>query len=280
MVGVPAFCAGVGAGRWDGGVRSSSAPRRTGRACARRTALRCRAESEQNPEGVEQKPAASLQKEEIERRFRQVEAEMEEKKRKEAEEKESERTLGGRVKSFLGTEEAADIKTFTFAFAAALAFRTFIMEPRFIPSLSMFPTFDVGDQLLVEKVTKFFRGFHAGDIVVFDPPEALIIRGYRKKDAFIKRIVAEQGDIVEIRNGDLIVNGKVRKESYINERPNYEWGPQKVPDGMVMVLGDNRNQSYDSHLWGFLPLKNIIGRGAIKYWPLGEVRSLIYSDKS
>lgn len=62
----------------------------------------------------------------------------------------------------------------------------------------MYPTFAVGDQLLVEKVSKLTRGFHAGDIVVFEPPEALILKGYKKGDAFIKRVVAEDGDIVEV----------------------------------------------------------------------------------
>lgn len=62
----------------------------------------------------------------------------------------------------------------------------------------MFPTFDVGDQLLVEKVSKYFRGYRAGDIVVFDPPEALILKGYKRSDAFIKRVVAQEGDLVEV----------------------------------------------------------------------------------
>lgn len=81
-----------------------------------------------------------------------------------------------------------------------------------------------------------------------------------------------------MKDGDLIVNGKVRTENYINEKAAYNWGPQVVPEGMVMVLGDNRNQSYDSHMWGFLPKRNIIGRGAVKYWPLNEFGSLIQSN--
>lgn len=82
----------------------------------------------------------------------------------------------------------------------------------------------------------------------------------------------------QIRDGQLIVNGEARVEPFINETPRYVWGPQVVPDGMVMVLGDNRNQSYDSHLWGFLPRSNIIGRGALKYWPPNEFRSLLSSN--
>ncbi len=114
-------------------------------------------------------------------------------------------------------DEYDDLRTFSIAFAVALAIRTVVIEPRFIPSLSMYPTFDVGDQLLVEKVSKFVRTYEAGDIVVFEPPPALRERGYSKRDAFIKRIVAREGDVVCIRNGVVEVNGVPKKEAYVNE---------------------------------------------------------------
>lgn len=163
-----------------------------------------------------------------------------------------------------------DLRTFSIAFAIALLVRSVVVEPRFIPSLSMYPTFDVGDQLLVEKVTKFVRSYEAGDIVVFQPPPALAARGYSKRDAFIKRIVAREGDVVRIRAGVVEVNGVAQREDFINERPAYDWGPDTVPPGTVMVLGDNRNNSYDSHIWGFLPRNNIIGRAIFRYWPLAR----------
>ncbi|KAJ8905872.1 hypothetical protein NDN08_002376 [Rhodosorus marinus] len=238
----------------------------------RRGMVRCRA----SPKNEFEETARKELNEDLEKRFREAEEEMS--KKKEGEEKPKDQSIEGMMMKFAGSQEAQDVKAFATAFAIALAFRTFVIEPRFIPSLSMFPTFAVGDQLLVEKVTKYFRGFHSGDIVVFDPPEALILKGYKKGDAFIKRVVGEEGDEVEVKGGILYVNGKPRKEDFIAEKPTYEWGPKIVPDGMVMVLGDNRNQSYDSHLWGFLPKKNIIGRGALKYWPPGEFRSLIYSE--
>lgn len=166
-----------------------------------------------------------------------------------------------------------DLRTFTLAFAIALLIRGFVVEPRYIPSLSMFPTFEIGDQFLVDKVSKYVHEPETGDIVVFEPPQALRDRGYKKKDAFIKRLIARGGDTVKITQGKLFVNGEAREEPFVNEDPNYEWGPGEVPQGFVMVLGDNRNNSYDSHVWGFLPEKNIIGKALVRYWPPSRIGS-------
>lgn len=86
-------------------------------------------------------------------------------------------------------------------------------------------------------------------------------------EALIKRVVAVAGDTVEIKNNHLYVNDVLQDETYINELPDYSLPPTKVPMGMVLVLGDNRNHSFDSHIWGFLPDRNIIGRAVVKYWP-------------
>jgi signal peptidase I len=171
--------------------------------------------------------------------------------------------------------EVDDVRTFIISFAIALLFRTFVVEPRFIPSESMLPTFEIGDQLLVEKVSKLARPFAAGDVVVFVPPPALIQRGYSTKDAFIKRVVAAEGDTVRITDGHVELNGVKQAEAYIADTAHYEWGPANIPPGYVMVLGDNRNNSYDSHIWGFLPTSNIIGRSFARYWPLSRLGSTI-----
>mmetsp|Transcript_3475 Transcript_3475/g.6524 ORF Transcript_3475/g.6524 Transcript_3475/m.6524 type:complete len:281 (-) Transcript_3475:1533-2375(-) len=175
------------------------------------------------------------------------------------------------VERFMKDPKWDDFRTFTASFAVALFVRFFVMEPRFIPSTSMFPTFDIGDQLLVEKVSNLVKAPEVGDVVVFKAPDALVERGFTPSDVFIKRVVGAEGDKVFIKDGEVFVNGIRQDETFTAERPNYEWGPATVPSGSVMVLGDNRNNSFDSHLWGFLPRRNIIGKAVLRYWPLTRV---------
>jgi len=167
-------------------------------------------------------------------------------------------------------EVKEDIKTFFSSLTIALAIRGFLVEPRFIPSLSMYPTFDVGDQLTVDKISRKWRDFERRDVVVFNPPQAFndVVGGDRSGEALIKRIVALEGDTVEVKNGGtLYINGEAQEEPFTNEKAAYRYGPVTVPKGCVFVLGDNRNQSLDGHIWGFLPKENIIGRATLKFWP-------------
>jgi len=144
------------------------------------------------------------------------------------------------------------------------------VEPRFIPSLSMYPSFDVGDQLTVDKISRNWRDFQRRDVVVFNPPpEFARLAGMEKaNEALIKRIVALPGDTVEMKEGGrLFINDQEQDEPFTNEKAAYTLPKFRVPLGNVLVLGDNRNQSMDGHLWGFLPIENIIGRATCKFWP-------------
>eukprot|EP00930_Biecheleria_cincta_P040163 TRINITY_DN27542_c0_g1_i1.p1 TRINITY_DN27542_c0_g1~~TRINITY_DN27542_c0_g1_i1.p1 ORF type:complete len:341 (+),score=53.93 TRINITY_DN27542_c0_g1_i1:109-1131(+) len=173
-----------------------------------------------------------------------------------------------------------DVKRFFTSLTVALAIRFTLVEPRFIPSLSMYPNFDVGDQLTVDKISKNWRDYQRKDVVVFNPPPAFYqyTGSDRAGEALIKRIVALAGDTVEIKKGGtLFVNGEAQEEPFTNEAAAYKFGPVKVPEGCVLVLGDNRNQSLDGHIWGFLPVENIIGRATFKFWPPWHVGTVPFA---
>lgn len=157
------------------------------------------------------------------------------------------------------------------ALCLALLIRTFVAEPRYIPSDSMLPTLEKGDRLVVEKISDRFHPPTTGDIIVFEPPEKLQVLGYAKDQAFIKRVIGEPGQIVAIANHQVYLNGEPLKENYIAEAPAYQLGAMQVPEGEFFVMGDNRNDSNDSHVWGFLPRKNIIGRARFRFWPLNRI---------
>ena len=221
----------------------------------------------------------------------------------------------GWLAAITGDEELAeDLRVYGKTLVVCLAIRFLIVEPRFIPSLSMYPGLDVGDQLAVEKVTKLARPrdapYRRNEVVVFNPPQSFkdIVNSRARNEALIKRVVAGRvhakfrappaifmilapgprrntqvavaGDSVEVKGGKLYVNGRAQDEAFINEQPAYALDRMVVPAGHVFVLGDNRNQSLDGHVWGFLPTKNVIGRAVFKYWPPGRVGPVPFPEGS
>ncbi|HEY9875256.1 MAG TPA: signal peptidase I [Candidatus Obscuribacterales bacterium] len=162
----------------------------------------------------------------------------------------------------------------TIGLSAVLAFgiRSFVAEARYIPSGSMLPTLQINDRLIIDKLSYRFKSPVRGDIVVFAPTEALEKQNFH--DAFIKRVIGTPGDKVEVKGGRVYVKDQPLKEKYIEEEPNYNWGPVTVPPDSYLVLGDNRNNSYDSHYWGFVPREKIIGRAIVRFWPMNRVGEL------
>ena len=133
--------------------------------------------------------------------------------------------------------------------------------------LDFLPFFDSGD----DPSRYIFRAPRRGDVVVFRFPND------PTRD-FIKRIIAEPGETVEIRDGLVFIDGKVIEEPYITKRPHYSYGPEMVPLKHYFVLGDNRNNSYDSHVWGMLSEDNIIGQAWLSYWPFSSFGLLSNPD--
>ena len=153
----------------------------------------------------------------------------------------------------------------------AFVIRGVIAEPRYIPSDSMLPTLHQGDRLVIEKVSYHFKPPVKGDIVVFEPPDQLQEIGYLKDQAFIKRVVGVAGDTVEVKDGQVYLNGQPLAEEYIQESPNYQLESVQVPPDDLFVMGDNRNNSNDSHVWGFLPVENVIGKAVLRFFPFDRV---------
>lgn len=142
---------------------------------------------------------------------------------------------------------------------------TFVGEARSVPTPSMVPTIMMGDRLWTDKLTLHWRPIRRGDIVVFTPPPEV-----KTDSPYVKRVIGLPGEKVEVKKGAVYINGQPLDEPYIKEKPLYVWGPQTVPADSYLVLGDNRNNSNDSHYWGFLSRKAIISRGVFRFWPLNR----------
>lgn len=165
----------------------------------------------------------------------------------------------------------------------ALLLRWQVLEPRWIPSGSMLPTLQLQDRILVEKLRpRFDRATHQAlplnSIVVFGVPPQLVAAGYDPDAALIKRVVGLPGDRLEVRDGQLLRNSNVVNEPWLDEPIDYTMAPVTVPEGTLWVMGDNRNASLDSHLWGSLPENLVIGTAVWRYWPLTRFGPIRFSQ--
>lgn len=153
----------------------------------------------------------------------------------------------------------------TLALAIVLYFLIdFVVARVRVENISMLPTLQPGEFVLVNKMAYKLGEFQRGDIVVFH---------YSEQEDYIKRVIGIPGDIIEIDTGQVRVNGQILDEPYISAAPQY-LGAWEVPEDSLFVLGDNRNQSSDSHRWGFVSEQSVVGEALVVYWPLSEVKLL------
>ena len=161
------------------------------------------------------------------------------------------------------------IETILLALVLFLAINALSARVR-VENVSMQPTLKPGEFLLVNRVAYKLGDPSIGDIIVFHAPGA-------NDTDYIKRVIGLPGDQVRISDGIVYVNNQPLYEPYIAEAPRYS-GTWDVPLGEYFVLGDNRNNSSDSHMWGFVPREDIVGRALFIYWPLSEITILRSHD--
>ena len=152
----------------------------------------------------------------------------------------------------------------------ALLIRWFVIGVFVIPSHSMDNTLMAGDHIVVSKLKMAIGSVNRGDVVVFNLPDSL--RGTAPDEPFIKRVIAVEGDSVQLTRLGITVNGRLFPDPPLSaatspvEDGHIEY---RVPGGHVFVMGDNRSNSWDSRYWGFLPIEEIIGAPLFVYWSSG-----------
>ena len=155
------------------------------------------------------------------------------------------------------------LQTLLVALILALAIRAFVVESFLVDGVSMEPTLHDGERLLVDKLSYRWHPPRRFDIVVFRYPQD------PSRD-FIKRVIALPGETVEIQEGKVYVDGRLLDEPYLESRGQDFYPPTTVPPGHVFVLGDNRPHSDDSRSGWTVPIREIIGRAVLVYWPPAE----------
>lgn len=173
------------------------------------------------------------------------------------------------------------------AVLVALAIQAWVVKPYSIPSGSMRDTLRPGDRVLVNRFVYHLREPQRGDVVVFHYPRDPSV-------VFIKRIVGAPGDVLDVRDGRLYVNGRSVHEPFVHRTGGQTdptiaeptlpgstlhdpWSlsiPYTVPAGRYFVMGDNRTDSDDSRDWGTVPRSAIVGEGLLTYWPLSRLHAL------
>ncbi len=167
------------------------------------------------------------------------------------------------------SEYRENVEAFAIAVVTILFILIFVAQSFLVKGTSMDPTLQDGERLIVNKFTYKFKTPKTGEVIVFKYP------GDPTKK-FIKRVIGEPGDSVSIQDSKVYVNGRALEEPYILEKMDSDYDYVTVPEGTIFVLGDNRNGSRDSRYTdvGFVPLKNVVGRANLIFWPINKIKIL------
>ncbi len=159
------------------------------------------------------------------------------------------------------------VKTIASAAVYAVLIVTFGFQVARVEGMSMAPTLEDQDRLIVNKLIYRISSPRKGDIVMLYYP-------VNPDKSFVKRVIAEEGDLVRIVDGRVFVNDVPVNDDYVPKefRSHDDWGPQMIQDGYYFVMGDHRNNSSDSRHWGLVPKRYIIGKVQVRWWPLPEAR--------
>ncbi len=157
------------------------------------------------------------------------------------------------------------------ALVLAFVLRTFVVDSRIVPTASMYPTVEVNDRILVNRFIYRFTDIERGDIIVF---KAEAETG--QKEDLLKRVIALPGETVKIVNQAVYIDGEPLEEPYLVDYPGYDFAEVTVPEGKLFVLGDNRNNSNDSHHWSypFIDITDVKGKAFLVYWPFEHFKLL------
>ncbi len=156
-----------------------------------------------------------------------------------------------------------------FAIGAAIIIVVFFYQPVKVEGTSMLPELVDQERIFVNKFLYRIDQIERGDIVVFWYP-------LDSTKSYIKRVVGLPGDVVDVREGDVHVNGQLLNEDYVplNFFDRRSFSPVYIEPGHYYVLGDHRNQSNDSRMWGLVPDENIYGKAVFRYWPVNKMGSI------
>ena len=167
----------------------------------------------------------------------------------------------------LGEELVAWLKTLASAAVYATLIVTFGFQVARVEGMSMAPTLQDQDRLIVNKLAYRLSDPKVGDIVMLYYP-------LKPEKSFVKRIIAEEGDQVRIVDGRVFRNDVPLDDSYVppDYRSHDDWGPRVIDEGYYFVMGDHRNNSSDSRHWGLVPKKYIIGKVQLRWWPMGHAK--------